>query len=813
MLSTLKLIAVPLFVVLMSGFLYWMNRKIFFRKLSYWQRQIIIGLVYGGLAIFGTEFGMDIGGAVLNVRDSAPLCAGLIFGAPAGIIAGLIGGIERWFAVYWGAGVYTRMACSLATIIAGFFAAWIRKFIFDNKIPSWYYGLSFGFEMEVMHMLLIFLTNMNDIQRAFYFVQRCTVPMVLLNGIAVMLSVMVVTSLGKGKEQKNSGERGISQTFQRGLLFCIVIGFSLTCLFVAFLQNSLSISDSTSLLRLNLVDVRNWIQEASDTNLLRTTRKVAGELSAPFAMTTQRLMSLAEKYDVAEIDVIDAQGIITASTNEDYVGFDMSAGEQSAAFLPLLSEVSEIVQAYQPISYDSSVSMKYAGVSMANGGFIQVAYNGEQVKADIDGQIVEMAHNWHIGETGGILIVNENGMITSDDRGNEGKSLTDDPLWVSMKNAVEDERFRTLVYGNEAFCMEEVTEGYYILAWLPEKEALFNRNVSIYITVFMEILLFAALFIVVYYMVKKVVLNNIYQINASLARITNGNLNEVVNVRSSQEFSSLSDDINSTVNTLKKYIAEASTRIDKELAFARSIQLAALPSVFPPFPGRMDFDIYATMDTAKAVGGDFYDLFLINQDQLAVVIADVSGKGIPAALFMMTAKTLIKNFGLAGRSPVEVFELVNNSLCENNEAEMFVTAFMAVLDFQNGKVRWVNAGHNKPLLRSLDGHYHWLDSKPGFVLGGMAEIKFREYSADMHVGDQLFLYTDGVTEAVDTNLDLYSDQRLIDSLNRVEVRSLAPQDLLDFMQRDIQNFSNGAEQADDITMLSVRVNSVRTGGK
>jgi serine phosphatase RsbU (regulator of sigma subunit) len=248
---------------------------------------------------------------------------------------------------------------------------------------------------------------------------------------------------------------------------------------------------------------------------------------------------------------------------------------------------------------------------------------------------------------------------------------------------------------------------------------------------------------------------------------------------------------------------EEKERISAELNVATEIQTSMLPSIFPDFTNRAEFEIYATMKPAKEVGGDFYDFFSIDDDHLAVVIADVSGKGVPAALFMVVAKTLIKNQAQVGRTPVDIFTLVNAQLCENNEVGMFVTAFMGVYEISTHHFVCVNAGHNPPLLKRADGSFEYLKLHTGFVLGGMEEIKYKQHEMQLTSGDELYLYTDGVTEATNINDELYGEDRLLATLNNN--MDLNTDELLSSVKNDIDCFVNGAPQFDDITMVAFKI--------
>lgn len=258
-----------------------------------------------------------------------------------------------------------------------------------------------------------------------------------------------------------------------------------------------------------------------------------------------------------------------------------------------------------------------------------------------------------------------------------------------------------------------------------------------------------------------------------------------------------------TRKLLERQIRDSSEKqqIASELSVATHIQTSMLPRIFPAFPEQKEFDIYAVMNPAKEVGGDFYDFFLVDEDHLAVVVADVSGKGVPAALFMVIAKTLIKDHAQHGTSPELVFTEVNRLLCETNDEGMFVTAWMGVLELSTGHLTYVNAGHNPPLLRRAGGGYDYLRTRRGLVLAGLEETRYRSCSLDLSPGDALFLYTDGVTEATNAEQQLYGEERLSAVLNAN--RDCAPEALLSAVRADVEAFVGEAPQFDDITVLSL----------
>lgn len=278
------------------------------------------------------------------------------------------------------------------------------------------------------------------------------------------------------------------------------------------------------------------------------------------------------------------------------------------------------------------------------------------------------------------------------------------------------------------------------------------------------------------------------------------------------EIEKMAASFNSMVVDIRKYIENLSAvtadreRIATELNVAKQIQASMLPSIFPAFPDRQEFDIFAVMEPAKEVGGDFYDFFMIDDKRMGVVIADVSGKGVPAALFMVITKTLIKNQAGFSATPSDILEVVNDKLLEANDAALFVTVFIGILEIDTGRFTYSNAGHNPPLIARNGGSYEFLKVDSGFVLAGWEGFRYKTAELFFKPGDRLVMYTDGVTEALNPDEELFGESRLMETLNEPSSSSIPLEELVHKIRNSISIFESGTQQADDITIMALSFN-------
>ena len=458
---------------------------------------------------------------------------------------------------------------------------------------------------------------------------------------------------------------------------------------------------------------------------------------------------------------------------------------------------------------------------------------------DINNEIVSA----RVGENGYVFLMNREGKIVTSpeletEDGNdefETRNLFKDPELSQLAGRMAAGERGILLIGQDgreslaAYAPVELA-GWSMAMVLPREEVIapaakshqniLTRTAStiakIHSTIGAMLIIFLAVIFVILFLVLLAsdffagkITDPIRQMIQDVKIIGQGKLDHRVEVHTNDELETLGDTFNLMTGSLNQYmnnLAEVRAdreRIATELSVATTIQASMLPCIFPAFPERKEFDIFADMHPAKEVGGDFYDFFMTDEDHLWAVMADVSGKGVPAALFMVITKTMLKNYAVYHDSPGEVLTVVNDRLCESNEAGMFVTAFVGVLQISTGKFTFSNAGHNYPLLRRQGKAFDWLKSEANFVLAGMEGMKYQDFIKYLHGGDCLFLYTDGVTEALNEKNELYGDDRLMNTLNGKETEEISLEGLVNYVKKDILEFAGQAAQADDITMLAM----------
>lgn len=842
--SYLLLAACALFPVLFAAGFFLLDKYTRFKKLGFWPKQVIIGVAFGILAILGTHCGIPFSGAQANVRDSAAVIAGLGFGWPAGLVAGLVGGVERFVSCYYPAidtgtkyfalkiGNFTQAACTISTILAGLVSGLIRKFVFKDKCPSAVAAFFVGFVIECFHIFMVFVLRSGDYQTGYNVVKSCAYPMISMNSIAAAIGILVLNILEKGKNAfKKPDLKSISLKFTYILAGLTLIAFVLSETFVVAFQTSMSTHQIDETLESSIEDISNdvtdWVDEEI-TIKCGEVKEAWGENLNNTTYTTNEYINMnefCELHGITEINIIenvDGRAIIRY-TNVDttqpafskYHGFDMGTLAQSAPFVNLLSIVDEeenyetkvLVQDFRAMALSEEAGdvqyRKYAGIT-TKFGLIQIGYDEKTLNTLISEQISDVSSNTHVGETGSILVLDSEFKTVS--KGKHAKfDETSKALLSKLKLDNQGETFEVTLNDVSYQVRYYYSNSYYVISLYPTEEANLIKNIDIWINTFLEIIVFGLVFLTIDVLIKELVIKRIDETNVSLDKITNGNLDEVLDGGTTTEFVSLANGINSTVDALKGYIDQANKRIDEELAFAKSIQTAVLPSTFPAFPDRKEIDIYASMHTAKQVGGDFYDFYFSNQNMFHFTVADVSGKGIPAALFMMRAKQALKANTQTNMPINEAFEKSNNNLCEGNEAGMFVTAWTGSVNLDTGLLSFANGGHNPPLVKHANGKFEYLKSTPNMVLAAMEGMPYKLNEYQLTKGDIVYLYTDGVTEAVNEKTEQYGEARLQDALNSKEFSSC--QEICEFIYNEVDKFKGTADQFDDITMVAFKYNA------
>ena len=510
---------------------------------------------------------------------------------------------------------------------------------------------------------------------------------------------------------------------------------------------------------------------------------------------------------MSEINIVNAKGIITHSSNPDYVGYDMHSGNQSADFLCLLSGTDFFSQELQRISFDDSVKMHYCGAPFkTREGFAQVGVSEDVYNDLMDEYARDIARNRNIGLNGFMIVCDRAGsIIGSTNDMFEGESFP--YVDILPENTGDMDTAKLKFSGQNYYSAALMEESFCIIGCYPYKEARRSGMIDVLMVLIMNAVISVFIFKALSRVLQREVVGGVESLNGSLSKITNGDLNEKADFRESLEFNELSDGVNYTVDRLKQLIKEAEERIDAELALAAKIQTSFIPHKFPAFPGREEFELFAEMVPAKEVGGDFYDYFLIDDDHLALVMADVSGKGIPAAMFMVMAKDKIHHSTMKYCTDVAAaITDVNLELVKENDAGLFVTVWLGVVTLSTGHVDYVDAGHEYPAICRAGGKFTVDEDVHSGPVAALKKMAFDAGSFDLGPGDVLYLYTDGVTEANDPDGEMFRADKMIDALN---IDPGAPVEDIDAnVRRVIGEFVKDAPQFDDTTSLIFRYKGV-----
>ncbi len=507
-------------------------------------------------------------------------------------------------------------------------------------------------------------------------------------------------------------------------------------------------------------------------------------------------------YD-SERNIIDSNGIIIMSSDPENVGFDMHSDPEADRILE------GIMNSSQPYVHDFTISpmngiyMKYCGTPLGlKEGYYLEGFTEEAFDEYRHGYFISQVRFDNIGSEGYFLLLGEDGLVESSSRGKyDGETMT---ISEDMKRLPEtgkigrDEVFGVMSYVGMRRDGNELIAAVYPVSVLAEQ-----WRISLLITLFLYLSVFAVLFLVTRLLIADNVVKGVYSLDGSLKAITGGNLDEKADFRESLEFDQLSDGINFMVDRLKGLIKEAEERIDAELALAARIQTSFLPHSFPAFPEIKEFDLFATMTPAKEVGGDLYDFFLTDPDHLAIVIGDVSGKGIPAALFMVVVRDRIRHSVMKyGTDVAKAMSEVNLELIKENDAGLFVTVWLGVLTISTGHLDYVDAGHEYPAISRGGRAYHCAEDVHSVMVAALKKAQYDAGVIQFSPGDTMYLYTDGVTEANDPQGGMFRRERLLAALNRDCSASVKETD--DNVRAAIVEFVQDEPRFDDITTLCFR---------
>ena len=507
-------------------------------------------------------------------------------------------------------------------------------------------------------------------------------------------------------------------------------------------------------------DIRLTMDGAIDTMLEHVAVTCARRFGKADRHSREEVASVAHLFDIDELCIVDRAGTVIASNDPDSLGVDMNRKEETRPFAALTNGTTKVVaQPFRRHAYSNS-RRKYLGVPFPGGdGYVQVGLDESRMLKMINTQLAFL-FDAEMDETVCYLCADEKTGVLVSSYLADGEAPTLEGIGYDTSNVPDsDETFEQTLFGHKAFCRSYVFGGHRFIMVVPKAEFYGTRDVIMAVmTILLALVLgtFAVL----------------------LVRISND------------------------AKRIKAFYAAEDAARAKDMEIAKTIQTSALPV---PFGANPYFSLVASMTPARDVGGDFYDFFMLDATHLAFMVADVSGKGVTAALYMMTVKTLLKDAILSRRDPAAAFTRVNAELCRSNTANMFLTAWCGVLDLATGQVTFANAGHNPPMKvvgRGTEGpRSKYVTEKSGPVLAFLDGVEYTPFTYSLSPGDLLFLYTDGVTEALDGKGALFGEERLENAVNAVAEPN--PKSVCNVVRMAVAAFAEGVPQADDLTVLAV----------
>lgn len=593
------------------------------------------------------------------------------------------------------------------------------------------------------------------------------------------------------------------RTFLIWLLAIICTAFGVTVL-LSCLQFSRHAQERASqVMSTRLRDLQELIQQAekgmkhvveiNDNSMLERARALAEiiRLDPSVLQHQERLQGLCNELGADQLAVSDKKGILIAAVPSELRGFNLAQHEQSHEFMKCLQEPGTELCQRPRNNAVQNLPLQYAGVSRRDApGVVQLGFQAQHERKVRASSSVDHLANGFQNEKSGHIIAFRNGAILNEEF---LPYPTTDLLSLPLDET------STITLGDERYFAHAIEfDGYRLVNLMPVGE--FFQMRALKAVLLWYILLFVVLFAALSYLLQRLVIRGISRLNDALRVISRGDLEHRVEVTDTPEFSRLSSGINAMVDTIQAYGEQRQEAINRELELARAIQTTALPSKFPAYPHRPEFDLFATCMQAKVIGGDFYDFFLTDQDHLSLLVADVSASGIPAALFMMRSMSIIRGLARASSSPVDLVTQTNRALCDGNTADLRMALFYGSLEISSGKLSFVNAGPPQALLQHQEGEYELIAMSCGKVLGLQEDAAYTECHLTLHPEERLFLYTDGVTKAANMDNTPFGAVRLQEAL---QGSAATASDVIRLVRSSLRDFTQEAEQTRDITMLAL----------